>query len=576
MLASHVANWGWTTLTRRLDNVRVFSGCVRATRLRLLNASLQVIRKEAGLEDVRLHDSRYSSASRVLALGKSLPRTGKVLRQAQVQTTTHYAYFARNALKVAAVRISANLEASFDTLPNHSAGLRLLHRLGPAQGQRSGWLPTIPARATVSSNCRHYCKQQILNQTAQSEHINGRVERMIVTPNSQKIRLQCPQHRTKTARILSGAIISLLLFAVGINQQTWANSVPSGEAETETEDSSQNSLAKCTYSFIVENDLLFTDRNYTSGVLLTHTCDSDTGDLPGSLRKLNSDLMMNARALSGVTNYKNSAYSRFGGLWLYTPNRLDILKPKKSDGRPYASLLIYGDSILHANKAVAIKQEMQIGVLGLPLGGIVQSALHKVISADDPQGWSKEISRGGEPVFAYGLQKQHLVCANPRHPGLCGDRDFDLTANWSISVGYYTSLRTGFTGRLGLGEKLRSPFWGDFGTIHSKLVFSPLIHFPSYSKGTGDKANGNNEELYLFATAGIDVVLYSAVLQGQFRRSHYEIRSSDVTRVVPYASLGIVKRFGDCRVSLSHSFRGREIEGGKSHRWNSLSVGWKF
>ena len=90
MLASHVANWGWTTLTRRLDNVRVFSGCVRATRLRLLNASLQVIRKEAGLEDVRLHDSRYSSASRVLALGMSIFLVEQNVHQAL--KVAHYFY----------------------------------------------------------------------------------------------------------------------------------------------------------------------------------------------------------------------------------------------------------------------------------------------------------------------------------------------------------------------------------------------------------------------------------------------------------------------------------------------------
>ena len=52
-----------TALPRRPDNPWVFPGRVRGTRLRTLNASWQVVRKEAGLEDVRLHDLRHSCVS---------------------------------------------------------------------------------------------------------------------------------------------------------------------------------------------------------------------------------------------------------------------------------------------------------------------------------------------------------------------------------------------------------------------------------------------------------------------------------------------------------------------------------
>ena len=49
-----------TALPRRSDNPWVFPGGVRGTRLHTLNASWQVVRKEAGLGDVRLHDLRHS------------------------------------------------------------------------------------------------------------------------------------------------------------------------------------------------------------------------------------------------------------------------------------------------------------------------------------------------------------------------------------------------------------------------------------------------------------------------------------------------------------------------------------
>ena len=56
------------SLPRVAGNPWVFPGRDRGTRLANLNASWQVVRKEAGLEDVRIHDLRHSFASRALAL----------------------------------------------------------------------------------------------------------------------------------------------------------------------------------------------------------------------------------------------------------------------------------------------------------------------------------------------------------------------------------------------------------------------------------------------------------------------------------------------------------------------------
>ena len=109
-----------TGLPRRPDSPWVFPGRVRGTRLRTLNASWLIVRKEARLEDVRLHDLRHSFASRALALGESLPMIGKLLGHTQVQTTAHYAHLGRHSVKVAAVRIAENLEADIDLPPEVS------------------------------------------------------------------------------------------------------------------------------------------------------------------------------------------------------------------------------------------------------------------------------------------------------------------------------------------------------------------------------------------------------------------------------------------------------------------------
>ena len=86
-----------------------------------LNASWGVVRKKAGLKDVRIHDLRHSYASRALSLGEGLPMIGKLLGHRKVQTTARYAHLARDSVKAAAERVSESLAADLDTRSNYSA-----------------------------------------------------------------------------------------------------------------------------------------------------------------------------------------------------------------------------------------------------------------------------------------------------------------------------------------------------------------------------------------------------------------------------------------------------------------------
>ena len=104
-----------TGLPRKPDSPWVFPGRKPDTRLASLNASWLIVRKEAGLEDVRIHDLRHSFASRALALGESLPMIGKLLGHRQVQTTARYAHLARHSVKYAAQRIEDSLAADLDS-----------------------------------------------------------------------------------------------------------------------------------------------------------------------------------------------------------------------------------------------------------------------------------------------------------------------------------------------------------------------------------------------------------------------------------------------------------------------------
>ena len=108
-------------LTRQPDNPWVIFGRGPGARLSNLNATWGVVRKKAGLEDVRIHDLRHSYASRALSLGESLPMIGKLLGHRKVQTTARYAHLARDSVKAAAERVSHSLAVDLDNAPNVSA-----------------------------------------------------------------------------------------------------------------------------------------------------------------------------------------------------------------------------------------------------------------------------------------------------------------------------------------------------------------------------------------------------------------------------------------------------------------------
>ena len=102
------------TLPRLLDNPWVITGRGASGRLANLNAPWLVVRKRAGLEDVRIHDLRHSFASRALALGESLTMIGKLLGHRQVQTTARYAHLARESVKTSAARVAESIAADME------------------------------------------------------------------------------------------------------------------------------------------------------------------------------------------------------------------------------------------------------------------------------------------------------------------------------------------------------------------------------------------------------------------------------------------------------------------------------
>jgi integrase len=105
----HAAKEIFTTLPR--SNAKwVFPDPAHANEpIRGLEWFWVMLRKQAGLADVRIHDLRHSFASAGLLGGQALPIIGKLLGHQHVQTTARYAHLADDPLRSAADSISATI-----------------------------------------------------------------------------------------------------------------------------------------------------------------------------------------------------------------------------------------------------------------------------------------------------------------------------------------------------------------------------------------------------------------------------------------------------------------------------------
>ncbi len=93
-------------------NPYVLPGNKRGAHLVNLHAGCMELRKEANLEDVRLHDLRHSFASVGAGAGMSLPTIGALLGHRDTSTTNRYAHLGQDPLKKANEEIGNRIDAA--------------------------------------------------------------------------------------------------------------------------------------------------------------------------------------------------------------------------------------------------------------------------------------------------------------------------------------------------------------------------------------------------------------------------------------------------------------------------------
>jgi integrase len=76
-------------------------------RLSAIRAGWLEVLREAGIEDLRLHDLRHFHASLLASMGLSLPIIGQLLGHASASSTSRYAHLIDEALRSAVEQVGA-------------------------------------------------------------------------------------------------------------------------------------------------------------------------------------------------------------------------------------------------------------------------------------------------------------------------------------------------------------------------------------------------------------------------------------------------------------------------------------
>jgi len=107
-------------------------------------------------------------------------------------------------------------------------------------------------------------------------------------------------------------------------------------------------------------------------------------------------------------------------------------------------------------------------LIGLPLAGEIQTALHEILGAEESQGWDNQISAGGEPTFRYSLSRT---------------QNHSLSAKLADHIEIKSSMEAnpGFTTDVGLALSMRAgaiqtPWWSF--NLHNAEYTSAWVRQP--------------------------------------------------------------------------------------------------
>jgi len=260
-----------------------------------------------------------------------------------------------------------------------------------------------------------------------------------------------------------------------------------------------------------------------------------------------------------------SAHALAAGLIVFTPSDLRARQIVVGD-RPYASLFFVSSGRRYTNpdQNVAYDSSLTVGMLGLAAAQSVQHALHGITGSTQPEGWTHQISAGGEPTARYSVARQALL-TEYRQPG------WGLDTKWTVaaSVGTVTESSIALNMRWG---RILSPWW----------AFTPEQNTYVQETQPGPPAlNAHSpSEIFMLLGARFKLRAYNAFLEGQFRDSDLRYSWNGVDHALGEAWAGVEFRTPS-GLELRYLARWESSElrngiGSRSILWGSLEFAKSF
>ena len=253
------------------------------------------------------------------------------------------------------------------------------------------------------------------------------------------------------------------------------------------------------------------------------------------------------------------------GLLVFTPRDLAAHAISPGD-RPYASLFFVsaGRRYFASDADVAYDSSFTFGLLGLPAARTVQSAIHTVTGSTKPEGWSHQVSDGGEPTVRYSTARQALL-GEYQTGSLSADTKWTLAG----SLGTVTEGSLAFNSRWG---RIESPWWASTPEETTYVQETQPIAPPL--------PRGAPMEFFALAGARVKLRAYNAFLQGQFRHSDLTYGEGSLNHVLGEAWAGVELRTA-AGWALQYLVRWNSPElrsgiGSRSIVWGSLQVSKTF
>lgn len=203
-------------------------------------------------------------------------------------------------------------------------------------------------------------------------------------------------------------------------------------------------------------------------------------------------------------------------------------------------------------------------MMGLAAAGSVQHSLHSLTGSVQPQGWSHQISAGGEPTLRYSTARQALLSEYGQGPWH-GD------SKWTVagSIGTVTEASLAYNARWG---RIESPWW----------AFTPeqTMYVPETQPIAPPLGLDAAPEVFAFAGARAKLRAYNAFLQGQFRQSDLTYGEGDVNKALIEVWAGVEWRASSgWALQYLARWESAELRGGSGSRsftWGSFEISKSF